>query len=344
MHSEAEIQVLIALIELSEPVETPNNNHYTFYPKTLSEAATYFKSLKADWNLAYAALAQKGLIQPCLDGWQLTPPGRQAAAQLRQERPPIYYWYEEFYDQAPRSLAYSEFCTRLYGRDICQAGFSDMEQIDALVAGAALKPGQKALELGCGAGQMAEYISDLSGASVLGIDYSPAAIRCALERTAGKRSHLDYRVANMDSLEFAPESSDVIFSIDTLYMPTNLEVTLRRIKEFLAPGGLLLAFYTQMIWDVAGGDRQGLLADNTPLGVALRHLRLEFTVQDFTPQTYALMQRKHKLGVEMRPIFDAEGSLALNDFIMAESEANPQRFDPQTVNFMRYLYRVVKKG
>jgi len=31
--AEAEIQLLIALIELEEPVETPNNNFYEFYPK-----------------------------------------------------------------------------------------------------------------------------------------------------------------------------------------------------------------------------------------------------------------------------------------------------------------------
>lgn len=343
MHTEAEIQALIALIELSEPIETPNNSHYTFFPKNLTEAATYFKSLKVDWAPAYPALAGKGLVQPCPDGWQLTSCGRQEAARLRQERPPIYYWYEEFYAQAPFSPAYRSFCTRLYGQDICQAGFSDMEQVDALMAAANLKPGQKALELGCGAGQMAEYISDQSGASILGIDYSTTAIQGALERTTGKRSRLDYRVANMDSLDFPPECFDVIYSIDTLYMPTNLEVTLRRLKEFLVPGGLLLAYFTQMIWDVAGGDRQGLLAENTPLGIAVRHLRLDFTVQDFTPQTFRLMQRKRQLGEEMRPVFKAEGSLALNDFILAESESNLAPYDPQAVNFTRYLYRVRKK-
>ena len=38
--SEAEIQVLIVLIELAQPVETPNNNHYRFFPKSETDPAT----------------------------------------------------------------------------------------------------------------------------------------------------------------------------------------------------------------------------------------------------------------------------------------------------------------
>ncbi len=38
---EAERQVLIATIEMEEPIETDNNRGYQFYPKTLEEAASY---------------------------------------------------------------------------------------------------------------------------------------------------------------------------------------------------------------------------------------------------------------------------------------------------------------
>ncbi len=41
-YTEPEIQLLIALIELSNPIETPNNNFYHFYPHSLEEAAAYF--------------------------------------------------------------------------------------------------------------------------------------------------------------------------------------------------------------------------------------------------------------------------------------------------------------
>ena len=61
--SEAEIQVLIVLIELSQPIETPNNNFYRFHPQTVEEAAAYFKGFRADWGEAYDDLAQRGLLE-----------------------------------------------------------------------------------------------------------------------------------------------------------------------------------------------------------------------------------------------------------------------------------------
>src|SRR5512140_2189631 len=258
MFNETEIQLLIALVELAQPVETPNNNHYKFYPHSLEEAGTYFKSLRLDWSPAYASLMALGLIQSIGGHIQLTPAGLAEARRLRTARPPIYYWYEEFYTRAPRSAAYSQFCTRLYGQDLCQAGFSDMEQIDALRAAAKLSAGSRALELGCGAGGVAEYLSDASGASILGIDYSPAAIDEAQRRTAAKAGRLEYRLANMDDLDFAPHSFQAVISIDTLYMPTDLDVTLQRAVRWLVPGGRLLAYYMQFLWD-AGGERSGLL-------------------------------------------------------------------------------------
>ncbi len=91
--TEAEIQLLIALIELSQPVETSNNNFYSFYPKTFDEAGMYFRRFREDWTPAYQSLAAKGL----LEGDALTPAGVDAANRLRAERPPIYYFYRDYY-------------------------------------------------------------------------------------------------------------------------------------------------------------------------------------------------------------------------------------------------------
>ena len=112
MHSlsEAEIQVLITLIELAYPVETPNNNFYHFHPQTLNEAATYFKGFRADWSEAYDDLALRGLLEPGVGGWALTAAGLKTAVEMRRARPPIYYWYREYYTTAPHSPAYLRFC------------------------------------------------------------------------------------------------------------------------------------------------------------------------------------------------------------------------------------------
>ena len=39
--------------------------------------------------------------------------GLSFARRLRAERPPIYYWYREFFMEAPISPAYGHFCARL---------------------------------------------------------------------------------------------------------------------------------------------------------------------------------------------------------------------------------------
>lgn len=57
-----------------------------------------------------------------------------------------------------------QFCSRVFGCNLCQHGFADMEQVDALIAALNLQPGDQVLELGCGNGMVAEYIADQTGA------------------------------------------------------------------------------------------------------------------------------------------------------------------------------------
>ena len=135
---------------------------------------------------SYDDLAECGLLEPGSEGWVLTPAGQAAAVELRRARPPIYYWYREYYTSAPHSPAYRRFCEELYGRFLCQTNFSDMDQLDRLAETLALRPGERALDLGCGTGLIAEYLSDGSGAAFTGIDYCPDAVAQALERTAAK--------------------------------------------------------------------------------------------------------------------------------------------------------------
>jgi ubiquinone/menaquinone biosynthesis C-methylase UbiE len=337
--SEAEIQVLIALIELSQPIETPNNNFYRFHPQTMKEAAMYFKGFLADWSEAYDDLAQRGLLEPVVEGWALTAAGQKTAAELRRARPPIYYWYREYYTTAPHSPAYRRFCEELYGRFLCQANFSDMGQLARLVETLDLHPGERALDLGCGIGLIAEYLSDSSGAAFTGIDYCPDAIAQALERTAAKRQRLDFAVQNLDTLDFPDGSFNALIAIDTLYMPNDLDATLRKMAALLKPGGRMGIFYSTAIWDV-GDERARLRPERTPLGEALTRVGLTFTTLDFSRETHRHLQRKHRIGLALRPAFEAEGQLGLYDYILAESDAGSAPFDPQTCAITRYLYRV----
>jgi ubiquinone/menaquinone biosynthesis C-methylase UbiE len=337
--SEAEIQALIALLELAHPKETSNNNFYTFYPKTLEEAATYFRKYRVDWTDAYASLVAKGLLVQAGSLYQLTEAGCAQAEQIRDARPPNWYWYKDLFDEAPRSPAFARFCETLYGKYLCQAGFSDMAQLDAMLHALDLGEHSRALDLGCGIGMVTEYFSDVSGAHFSGMDYIPDAIAQAQARTAAKRRRLSFHVGNLDDLPFPPGSFDALISIDTLYMPNDLDSTLVQMRGLLTPGGRMAIFYTHMVWE-PDSPRESLQADKTPLGQALGQAGLAFHTQDFSAATYGLMQRKRQLAEAMRADFAAEGRSFLCDHLVAESEGNPAPFDPQTSNMSRYLYVV----
>lgn len=341
--TEGEIQLLIVLIELAQPTETPNNNHYTFYPKTMEQAATYFKGARVDWAAAYQSLAEKGYITREHDDDALTLRGAELAIQVRDARPPIYYWYEQYYALAPISRAYQQFCEQVYGRFLCQTNFSDMEQIDKLIEVLQLVPGQQALDIGCGIGLITEYLSDQTGASFAGIDYSPTAIRQATQRTAAKRNRLAFRELNMDSLDFPDCSFYAIVSIDTLYMPNDLDATLKRLMGMLKPGGKLAVFWLQMLWDTRM-SRDTLLAPNTPIAQALEHNGLAFQTWDFSAQTYRQMQHKPEVGNKLKAAFEVEGNQALYDYVLAESISDPTPYNPVTSTLSRYLYLVQKEG
>ena len=86
-------------------------------------------------------------------------------------------FYERFYRAVAGSPAHATFCERVFGRNLCQHGFADMAQLDALIAAVQLQPGQAGLDLGCGNGMIAEYIADRTGASMTGLDFIPQAIQ-----------------------------------------------------------------------------------------------------------------------------------------------------------------------
>ena len=93
-----------------------------------------------------------------------------------KEKMHMFQWYQDFYHATKDSKAYARFCELVFGMNISQHGFSDMHQLQKLIEVTRMSAGNAVLDIGCGNGLMAEYFSDLTGACVFGIDYSPEAI------------------------------------------------------------------------------------------------------------------------------------------------------------------------
>jgi SAM-dependent methyltransferase len=335
--SEAEIQVLIAHLEIEQPIETPNNIGYPFYPQNLAHAGRYFRRALMDWSVAYPRLVAQGLLTQQGGAYALTPCGMRAAAALRRARPPIYYWYKDFYQAIEGSQAHATLCKRLFGRNLGQDGFAEIGHLAIMLEQLHIRATDRVLDLGCGNGGIAAYLAEASGAQVVGMDYIPAAIHQARQRAA-RDPHLAFALGNIDALPFAPRAFDAVVGIDSLYMANDLVSTIAQMRNLLRPGGRMGLFYSFALWQDRAATPEQLRADHTPLGAALRANDLPFHALDFTAADQQHAQRKQQIAEELKPAFAQEGNLFLYEVQSATAAGTLQAI--AAGKHVRYLYCV----
>ncbi|WP_395622622.1 bifunctional 2-polyprenyl-6-hydroxyphenol methylase/3-demethylubiquinol 3-O-methyltransferase UbiG [Sphingomonas daechungensis] len=96
--------------------------------------------------------------------------------------------------------------------------------------------GKSALDVGCGAGLLAEPLARL-GAKVTAIDPAPELIGAAREHAAGQGLQIDYRVAAVEDLQGA---FDLITSMEVIEHTSDPQQFLIDLAKRLAPNGLLM--------------------------------------------------------------------------------------------------------
>ncbi len=250
-------------------------------------------------------------------------------------------FYEKFCAVTEHSIAHHLFCERVYGKDLCQHGFADLEQLDLLMQVMQLRPGQQVLDVGCGNGMIAEYLSGCTGAQFTGLDFIPLAIQQARKRTAAKSERLRFIEGDINRLELEEHSFDAILSIDTIYFSENYTATLRALKNGLRPDGQMAFLYShgREPWiPIEQFPKETLPRDKTPLAQALQANGLAFQTWDLTRQDYALAQRRKEVLPELRPQFEADGALFIYDNRMGDAEGISQAVEQGL--HARYLYQV----
>jgi len=247
----------------------------------------------------------------------------------------MYSWYVSFYRAAAHSRAHSAFCERVYGRDLCQHGYTTMRQLDNLLQIARLNTGDEVLDLGCGTGKIAEYVSDITGARVVGVDCVPDAIEQARMRTADRRERLTFQADDMNTADFPPAAFDAVLALDTLYYG-DPDMLISRLKTILKPGGQLLVFYNFILWN-QNDDRRALYPDRTPLGVALERHGLPYYTWDYTDHEYQRSLLSRRVALELEAAFEAEGNCFLFENRMVEANGNISFYESGRI--CRYLYQ-----
>ncbi len=329
--NEAEIQVLASL-QKAGAKGGPTDR------ASLEADADRFWIFREDWSAAYASLIARALVAGGENEYRLTEEGRPLAIKYHRQRPDMYwYYYQKFYQAARPSAAHSELCRRVFGTDLCQEGQADMASLEDLLDKLDLKPGQNVLDLGCGAGAIAEYISDHAGVTVTGLDYAAPAIEEANRRTAAKRSRLAFLQGDMNALDLTANSFDAVISLDTLYWAADLESTLAQLARALRPGGQMAIFMNHHNED---GDDPGRLAlEHTALSKALTALGWPFEAGDYTLQVGAFWQANWSAATDLQHAFEAEGNGFIAASLIRESEEDYLP-DIRAGRIARYLYHV----
>lgn len=288
----------------------------------------------ADWTHAFESLLVKGLIQYDGSVYSLTDLGRPPAFYARDER--MGKRFNNIHIRSEKSKAYSSFCERVFGKDLCQANIMDMMQLEKLLEVLNLTSENHVLDMGCGMGKIAEYISDVTGAHVLGIDMAAEAIKHAQARTQKKRNRLEFQVGTFNNLSLPPASVDTIVAIAVLHYAENLEKTIGQMKTLLQPHGQMGLFSFQHCTENDTPDI--LLPDNTNLARALKKHDLPFRTWDFTESEKEILRRQLQVATELMEEFRAEGNLDLYEDIIEECDSVMARLDAGEKR--TYLYHV----
>ena len=301
----------------------------------LIQVSTFGEQAKLlDWTAAYPRLAEAGFIQ-CDDGiYHLTATGKIKAQHARTER--IGKIFSDYFVRCAKSAAHATFCQRVFGKNLCQASLMDMAQLEKLLDVLDLSAENKVLDLACGIGTIAEYISDTTGAHIVGVDIAKQAITLAQERTRQKRERLEFRYGDMNNLNLAPASFDTIIAIASLHFVQDLAETIRQLVKVSSPDGQMGLFAFQYASESDSPDV--LLPENTDLARALQKHSLSFQTWEFTAQEIEIRQRQVQVAQELIQAYRQEGNLDLCEDRIEECEIDLPRLKAGMKR--RYLYHI----
>lgn len=317
--TEEEIQALIISIELFDPITTPNNTHYSFFPKTVKEAKHYFYGYALDKTFDISQ--HPGLFNYYDAAGLLTKKGKETAGVLRSLRPPIYYWYRKYYSAIEKSAAFSKYCTEIFSSDIDQFGFSSMNQIDKISELLSVDAHSISLDIGCGNGKIAQYLSRITKSSFVGIDYIPEAIRSAERRVDNKK--LKFEIRHIDDLQVEEKFFDAVLAIDSIFYGSSYSRIFSDIKRVLKDDGVLV--FTA--------------PEDLVMETELRNY-FSFEKFDYTEDGFTFMKRKNSIMKKYEKEFEKESNSFIWNQYMMESFNESIREIPD--NFSRFIYRAVR--
>lgn len=299
--------------------------HHLISKKNSSDKESVFK-LAEKWKVenpetAVTNLLGKSLINLTGKEYNLTPEGKLLALHIRKKN--FKEGFDTEFTNDYKSRTYRKFCNEVYGLDLMLFSMIDKEQIEALEKEAEFKRTDKVIDLGCGMGELIEYLADKHGFYGTGADIAKQMIQISNERTNHKKN-ICYKEIDIDNLNELEEKFDKILVVDSLYFVSDIKKAAQNIYNLLENKGKAFIFYTN------NNNSKSYFDDK------LNELKIEFRKIDFSENEKLYWKKTIEIAEKYKDEFISESNEALYNGRIREAS------DFVDKEVYRYLYIIEK--
>ena len=154
--------------------------------------------------------------------------------------------YDAVYTALPRSNTFNRLWRSnayrvQFPAEFAHIGFLTLREAQHLLALLAPAPGEVVVDAACGTGGPGLWIAQQSGASLIGVDPSPAGLAAARQRGArtGLAGRSRFEQGSFEHTRLPGSSADVVMSIEAFQYAPDKRAGLREFARILRPGGRL---------------------------------------------------------------------------------------------------------
>lgn len=237
--------------------------------------------------------------------------------------------FENKIGRLTKSKAYLDFCEEVYGYRMYLFNMMDKEQLDFVFNSVPMGSDDTLLDLGCGSGNILNFLVEKYGCSGIGID------QLENDDFAGKHNRsVCYIKGDIDRFSDYSLNPTVLFSIDSLYFSNDLNKLLRTLCGIQNCRKYL--FYSQYLFEDSIGDRSILHRDNTIVADILNCNGFSYETVDYSRNEQLLYEKSLKVLDKLRQDFCSEGNEDLYKSKLKETLLGKQLYDNGLAS--RFLY------